>query len=173
MRYGIRIFQLFFVTLFISILLVPAGLAEDGKSFQSVEERRLYEKLLEEKNSLAEEQQEMQARENELKTLEASVDTKLNEIDRKITELKSLQKKIEALLAEKSEKEKARIKTLSAIYEKMEPDRAALALAGVDQELASSLLENMKPKSAAKILNMLERNKTSQISTNFTNIPIE
>ncbi|MCP3887284.1 MAG: hypothetical protein GY702_00200, partial [Desulfobulbaceae bacterium] len=97
----------------------------------------------------------------------------IDEIDSKLSEMRVLQKKIEELLAEKSLEEKKRIQDLGKIYEKMIPEKAAQAIAGLKQQLATELLGAMKPKAAAKVLNMLDRNKAAQISTTFSTIPVE
>ena len=146
---------------------------EKPKEFSSVEERRVFALMEEERQQLQEDRKDLAMRENELKTLETSVDKKLTEIDDRLKELKSLQGKIEALLAEKTNKEKKRIKELSTIYEKMAPGRAALAINNMDPTLATDLLASMKPKAAAKILDMLDKQKTSTLSTAFTQIQIE
>ncbi len=44
---------------------------------------------------------------------------------------------------------------------------------GMDPNLATDLLSNMKPKAAAKVLNVLDKQKTSELSTTFTTIQIE
>ena len=62
---------------------------------------------------------------------------------------------------------------MSTIYEKMVPERAALAMTGMDQNLATVLLSNMKSKAASKVLNVLDKQKTSELSTTFTTIQME
>jgi len=64
-------------------------------------------------------------------------------------------------------------KDLSLIYAKMTPDRAALAMATLEEQLAADLLANMKVKSAAKILDRMDKDKASQLSTTFTTIKVE
>jgi flagellar motility protein MotE (MotC chaperone)/flagellar hook-length control protein FliK len=151
------------------------GFAADvtHNEFDSVEERRVFALMEQERLQLQEDRKDLAMRENELKTLEASVDKKITEIDNRLKELKSLQGKIETLLAEKTNTEKKRIKDLSTIYEKMAPGRAALAINNMDPALATDLLASMKPKAAAKILDMLDKQKTSTLSTTFTRIQIE
>lgn len=163
-----------------ALVLVAFALAspcfgEDAKedTYQSVEERRIFSLMQEERRQVEQERKDLDLREKELKTLETSVDKKIAEIDTKLEDLRNLQNKIETLLAEKTVEEKKRIKNLSAIYEKMSPDRAAMAMSGMDRTLATELLANMKPKSAAKVLDMLDKQKTSQLSTTFTTIQLE
>ena len=165
------------IALTICLLLLPTfqvvAEEEPAKEYTSVEERRVFALMEQERKQLVEDRKSLAMRENELKTLEASVDKKITEIDTRLKELKSLQGKIETLLAEKTNREKKRIKELSTIYEKMEPGRAALAINNMDPALATDLLASMKPKAAAKILDMLDKQKTSTLSTAFTQIQIE
>lgn len=146
---------------------------EQPKEFQSVEERRLYEDIMKENNRLQEERKDFAMKQKELKTLEEGVDKKLAEIDKKLVELRSLQKKIESLLAEKSAQEQKKIQDLAKIYDKMEPAKAALALSGLDQQLAADLLASMKVKSAAKLLDQMAKQKTTELSTTFSQPKIE
>ena len=166
---------IFLTALLFFISTVPCAGEEvtDDQSYQSVEERRIYALMQEEREKVFQEKKDLELREKELKTLELSVDKKLAEIDKRLAELKNMRNKIEALLAEKSTEEKKRIKDLSAIYEKMAPQRAALAMSGMAPNLATELLANMKPKAAAEVLDMLNKQTTSELSTVFTTIQIE
>ena len=158
-----------------TVFLHSPILAEETQetAYDSVEERRIFALMELERQELQQDRQNLELRENELKTLEASVDNKIKEIDNKLEKLKTLQRKIEKLLAEKSNQEKERIENLSAIYEKMVPARAALAMSRIDPVLATDILANMKPKAAARILDMLDKQKTSQLSSTFTTIQLE
>ncbi len=142
-------------------------------NFKSVEERRLFSVLQNERDSLEEEKKVLALKEKELKTLEREADKKIELLDKKLTELRKVQAKIEELLLEKDAEELKKVKDLSLIYAKMTPDRAALAMASLDAQLAADLLANMKVKSAAKILDRMDKIKASQLSTTFTTITVE
>jgi flagellar motility protein MotE (MotC chaperone) len=146
---------------------------ETGESYSSVEERRIENSILQERANIRKEREEISLREKELKTLEESVDKKLAEMDDKLLELKQQQKKIEALLAEKTADEKKRIQDLASIYEKMSPVKAALSLSGMEQQLAADLLAGMKVKAAAKVLDELSKQKATELSTTFSTLQIE
>ncbi len=184
------------IALYLSITALLTGIipiscfAEDGKTtnqpsqtspvlnkakkgYSSVEERRLFSILQNERDTLEEEKKVLVLKEKELKTLQAEADKKLELLDKKLAELRKLQEKIEQLLAEKDAEELQKTKDLSLIYAKMSPDRAALALATLDEQLAADLLANMKVKSAAKILDRMDKVKASQLSTVFTTINVE
>jgi flagellar motility protein MotE (MotC chaperone) len=142
-------------------------------TFGSVEERRLYTILQNERDSLEEEKKVLALREKELKTLEEEADKKLKLLDEKLDKLKKVQKKIESLLAEKNVEEQKKIQDLGMIYAKMTPEKAAQALGALDLQLAADLLANIKVKSAAKILDRLDKVKASQLSETFTTIKVE
>ncbi len=146
---------------------------ESPQEFRSVEERRLYEDIMAENKRLQEEKKDFGLKQKELKTLEDGVDKKLAEIDKKLVELRDLQKKLEVLLSEKSALELKKIQDLAKIYDKMDPAKAALALAGLDERLAADLLANMKVKAAAKILDQMTKPKTTELSTTFSKPKIE
>lgn len=153
--------------------MTPAPTPLQKKNFSSVEERRLYTVLQNERDNLEEEKKVLAFKEKELKTLQEEADKKLKQLDEKLTKLKEVQKKIEKLLAEKDLKELEKIKDLSQIYAKMLPDRAAQAIMEIDPKLAAELLANMKVKSAAKILDRMDKAKASELSTTFTTIKVE
>ncbi len=143
------------------------------QTVSSVEQRRLEATIASERQILLEEKKALELRENELKTLEEAVDKKLAEIDRKIAELQQQQKKLEEVLARKDVEEQAKVKELSKIYERMAPDKAALALSGLDQRLAADILANMKVKAAAKVLDGLNKQKAVELSETFSTIQLE
>lgn len=143
------------------------------ENFKTVEERRLYTILQNERDSLEEEKKVLVLKEKELKTLQVEADKKLELLDEKLAELQRVQLKIEELLAKKDAEELKKTKELSLIYAKMSPDRAALAMATLDEQLAADLLGSMKVKSAAKILDRMDKVKASQLSTTFTTIKVE
>ncbi len=146
---------------------------EAPRAFSSVEERRIAEAILSERASLRREWEDLDLRKKELKTLEEGVDKKLADIDRKLEELATLQKKIDNLLAAKTEAEKKRIDELAAIYDKMTPIKAAQAMSGLDQRLAADILDAMKTKAAARVLDQLAKQKATELSATFSTLQLE
>lgn len=144
-----------------------------AKQYSSVEERRIDNSIVQERESIRKEWQGIALRKKELKSLEEGVDKKLAEMDQKLKELRKLQNKIDALLATKATEEQKRIRELAGIYQKMSPAKAALALTGLDHQLAADLLANMKTKAAAKILDQISRQKATEISTTFSTLQLE
>ena len=163
---------LFALTTSFSLYAQETAPTEDLE-FSSVEERRLHATMKEERAMIFEEKKELALREKELKTLEDAVDKKLAEIDKKLEELERSKQQLNELLAVKSAQEVKKIQDLSKIYEKMDPVKAALALSGLEQQLAADLLANMKVKSAAKILDSLNKPQATEISKTFSTIQLE
>ncbi len=170
------IYSIFYIFLF-AVILVPAPSAfsqqKQEAGFSSVEERRLHASIQAELESINNQRNLLLMKEKELKTLEAEVDKKITEIDKKLEELKTLKTKIDNLLAQKSAEEQKRIKNLSKIYDKMNPEKAAFAISGMEEQLATDLLANMKVKSAAKVLDRLNRKKATELSSTFSQLQIE
>ncbi len=165
--------SIYAISTFILLLCSTHSAFSAENNFSSVEERRIEKTILEERAKIRKEREEMDLRKKELKSLEEGVDKKLTEIDNKLESLKSLQNRIEGLLEKKSAIELKQIESLAKIYEKMIPAKAALALTGLEQQLASDLLGKMKVKKAAKILDQLSKQKTTEISTTYTTLQLE
>ena len=55
----------------------------------------------------------------------------------------------------------------------MSPEKAALAMTGLEQQLAADLLANMKVKAAAKILDQIAKQKATDLSTTFSTLQLE
>lgn len=168
---------------YFNFLLIPAALlilngpalAQDEKEpeFASVEERRLHASIQDQLNDISDQRNVLLMKEKELKTLEEGVDKKIAEVDKKLDELRALKKKIETLLADKTVREQKKIQDLSKIYDKMDPEKAAFAISGMEEELATDLLANMKVKAAAKVLDRLNKQKATSLSSKFSQIQIE
>lgn len=157
-----------------SVKTTPAAESSQKKSYSSVEERRLYNTLELERAGLQEKIKVLADKEKELKTLEQEVDKKFEQMNNKIRELKKVQQKTEELLALRDQAELKKIKELSNIYAKMSPEKAALVLNSLkDQQLAADLLSNMKTKSAAKILEQLDKMKAATLTTTLSTLSTE
>jgi flagellar motility protein MotE (MotC chaperone) len=159
-----------------TLLITPSASAQEETEqleFSTVEERRIEETILRERESIRREREEIDLRKMELKTIEEGVDKKLAEIDAKLKELNEKQQTIQELLTEKTAREQQRVEELAKIYEKMTPAKAAMAITGLDEQLASELLKKMKVKAAAQILDQVSKQKATDISTTFTTLQLE
>ncbi len=136
------------------------------QQYGSVEERRLMESMYGgDRSPFAKERQELENKKKELKRLES-------EVDKKLEQLNQLRLQVETLLARKDAEEQKRIQELAKMYEKIAADKAATIFVSLDQELAISLLKQMKIKSAAKILNNMEKEKAAKLTTAFSTLGI-
>lgn len=142
----------------------PPVAKQQEQQYGSVEERRIRESLEAGGNApFAREREEMENKKNELKRLEG-------EVDKKIEQLNQLRVQVEKLLEQKEAEEQKRTLELAKMYEKMTADKAAVVLGTIDQQLAISILAKMKTKSAAKILNNMEREKAAKLTTAFSTL---
>lgn len=152
----------------------PPPTTQSEKSYGSVEERRLHDSLERERAGLQEKIKVLADREKELKTLELEVDKKLELLETRIQELKKVQQQTEELLARKDQAELDRLQELSRMYAKMDPAKAALTLSALeDQQLAADIIAGMKTKSAAKVMEQLDRIKASTLTTTLSTLSKE
>lgn len=152
----------------------PPAEATPEQSYSSVEERRLYDTLERERAGLQEKIKVLADKEKELKTLEQEVDKKFEQMEKKIQELKKVQQKTEELLARKDQEELKKIQELSKMYSKMDPEKAAQALSILtDQQLAADIIAGMKTKSAAKVMEQLDKLKASSLTTTLSTLSTE
>ena len=78
---------------------------------------------------------------------------------------------LQELLKEKDARELKRIKDLAKMYAKMSPDKAAAVFSDLDTKLVVSIMTQMKAKSAARILNNMDRDKAAKITQSFSTLP--
>lgn len=140
---------------------------DDGSSrettIRSVEERRLLAAIEEQRGRLREKEEILQQKEMELKTLE-------REVDKKLEELRKAREEATALLERQNEAENKRLRSLSAIYEKMAPDKAAALLVNMEESLAVDILAGMKGKTAGRVLESMERGKATSLSQAYSKL---
>ena len=125
-----------------------------------VEARRVLSDLKEERSRFNRQKQLLDRRENELKILQ-------QEVDKKLKRLTTLREELQELLVQKAEKENAKVKKLSRIYQKRDPAGAAVSLASMKKDLAVSILSLMRDKYAGEILDNMDREKAVEYSTSL------
>lgn len=136
------------------------------KQISSVEERRILVSIEDEYAKLRERESKIDTREMGLKTLEA-------EVDKKLAAMQQLRNELVKLLDRKDKTEGERIGELSKIYEKMNPQKAAVLIKALDYQLAVDLLLGIKKKTAGKILDSLDADTATELSKAFTEIPVK
>ena len=136
------------------------------EQISSVEERRILVAIDAEYAKLVNREAEIDSREMELKTLGA-------EVDKKLVAMQELRQELLTLLDRKDQAEGRRLKQLSAIYEKMEPEKAAILISQLDRRQAIELLLGIKQKVAGRILDNLDPNIATELSRAFNKIPVK
>jgi len=139
-----------------------SGLVDEEK-ISSVEERRILVSIEDEYAKLDDRKSKIDAQEMQLKTLEA-------EVDKKLAAMQQLRNELVKLLDRKDETEGERIGELSKIYEKMNPQKAAVLIKKLDYQLAVDLLLGIKKKTAGQILDSLDAETATELSKAFTEI---
>ena len=157
---------LIFVLAWSSVSSVTAAGLVDEEQISSVEERRILVSIEDEYAKLAEREAKIDSREMQLKTLS-------NEVDKKLAAMQQLRDQLVGLLDRKEAAEGERVGELSRIYEKMSPQKAALLIRDLDQQLAVDLLLGIKKKTAGKILDNLDAETAIELSKAFTEIPVK
>ncbi|MCF6265600.1 MAG: hypothetical protein L3J57_03520 [Desulfuromusa sp.] len=138
----------------------------DENQISSVEERRILVSIEDEYAKLDERESKIDTREMQLKTLEG-------EVDKKLAAMQQLRTELVQLLDRKEKTEGERIAELSKIYEKMNPQKAAVLIKALDYQLAVDLLLGIKKKTAGKILDSLDAETATELSKAFTEIPVK
>ncbi len=145
----------------LALLIVPVpGAGENpasGQDAATVEERRLRISLQHEIERLRVREESLRLREMELKTLE-------EQVDKKIAELERLRADVGALMARKDEEENRKIRDLSQMYQRMEPNRAAAILMEIEEELAVGIFAAMNKKSAGRILQSMPQEHATRLT---------
>jgi len=165
MRMRIIPLTLIFLFCFGGLYAAESGLVNEN-DISSVEERRILVSIEDEYAKLDELESKLNTREMQLKTLEM-------EVDKKIAAMQQLRNELAKLLDRKDETEGERIGELSKIYEKMNPQKAAVLIKELDYQLAVDLLLGIKKKTAGKILDSLDAETATELSKAFTEIPVK
>jgi flagellar motility protein MotE (MotC chaperone) len=147
------------------LLQVPLFSLTGDEQFSSVEERRILAAIKERDERLSVREEQLQGRELELKTLEA-------EVDKKIAAMQRLRNELSELLDRRDAEENARIEELSLIYERMNPQQAAVLISELETQLAVNLLLGIKKKTAGQIMERLNAETAIRLSRAFTDLSV-
>lgn len=125
--------------------------------FVSPEHLSLLQELDKRRVSLDREQQALGVRE---KLVEISE----KKLQGKIDHLQKLQKNVQKLLSNLSDKEEEELLALTNIYEKMKPAAAAIVINQMDNRIVFDIFKRMKKSNTAKIMEKMNPQKTRIIS---------
>lgn len=116
---------------------------------------------------LRERKNELDKREEELAKLEEEIAQQRKEMEQKLKELEEVRKSISSKLEEKVQVDNQKIQDLVAFYSNMKPPQAAKIMETIDEALAVRVIEKMKKKNAADIMNLLKPEKAKAISEKY------
>ncbi|MFO7811987.1 MAG: hypothetical protein R6V21_03385 [Pelovirga sp.] len=153
-------------SIIILLLQSPLFSLTGDEQFASVEERRILAAIKERDERLNAREEQLQGRELELKTLEA-------EVDKKIAAMQRLRNELNELLDQRDEKKNARIEELSLIYERMNPQQAAVLISELETGMAVNLLLGIKKKTAGQIMERLNAETAIKLSKAFTALAVD
>lgn len=154
----------FLVTVLV-VFITPVFAQLDEDRITSVEERRILVDIEEQQEQLSARERELEAKDRQLKTLEA-------EVDKKLADMQQLRDELTELLDRRDEVENERLAELSLIYERMNPQQAAVLLSDLDTQMAVNLLLGIKKKTAGQIMERLDAEIALKISLAFTDMSV-
>lgn len=123
----------------------------------SDEQRAMLEAVSRRTKELDERQRELDIKEKRLNELKSSVQARIDELNR-------LYDKVDEVASKINEYKGERIRRLVKIYESMAPEEAAPRIEKLNEKTAVMILAQMKEKSAAKILGLVEVSKSVKLS---------
>lgn len=115
-------------------------------------------------NKLGERKRELDLRETELSKLEEELQKQKVELDAKIKQLEATRTQIAQTLKGRVDNDQAKVTKLVDVYSGMKPAQAAKVMETINEDLAVLVLDRMKKKSAADILNVMNADKAQRLS---------
>lgn len=113
---------------------------------------------------IKEKTRQLELKEEELARTEAELEAQKIALEKRIEELNNLRRDISSVLENKVKVDDAKVETLVQVYTNMKPVQAARVIETLDEDLAVEILNRMKKKSAADIMNMLKPEKAQIFS---------
>lgn len=118
-------------------------------------------------SKLNDRKKQLDLREKELEELEQELNKQKVEIEARIQYLEKVRRDIAGVLKDRVEVDQEKVKKLVEFYSSMKPAQAAEIIGSINEDLAIGVLQNMKKKNAAAILNMIEPKKARKLSEKF------
>lgn len=111
---------------------------------------------------------ELDRRESEIVKLEEELQKQQKGIEDKIKQLEDMRKQISETLKGRVEQDQEKVAKLVDVYSNMKPSQASKVIESLNEDLAVSILEKMKKKNAAEILNTMAAPKAKKLSEMLT-----
>lgn len=152
-------FPKLYILSFLMLSLSFSAFAEEAVTgrFVSPEHLALLQELDKTRVALDREQQALSVREKLVEISEKKLQEKIDHLDK-------LQKKVQQLLENLSDKEEEELMALTNIYEKMKPAAAATVIDQMDNRIVFDIFKRMKKNNTAKIMEKMNPQKTRIIS---------
>jgi flagellar motility protein MotE (MotC chaperone) len=138
----------------------PAPVEAEKKKSWTEEEVALFRHLETRKK-------ELDQREDTLKKLEEELQKQKGEVAMRLQQLEETRKKISGQLESKVQTDIERVEKLVAFYSNMKPQSAAKVFQDLNEDLVVELLQKMKQKNAADIMNLLPSEKAQKLTERF------
>jgi flagellar motility protein MotE (MotC chaperone) len=149
-----------------------AGVAASGKSAEKAEANLDVSKWTPEELSffkkLNDRKSELDRREAEIVKLEEELQKQREGIEEKIKQLEGMRKQISETLKGRVEQDQEKVAKLVDVYSNMKPTQASKIIETLNEDLAVSILDKMKKKNAAEILNTMAAAKARKLSEMLT-----
>ncbi len=116
---------------------------------------------------LRERKVELDKREEEIAKQEEELVKQRLEVEDKLKELEGVRRNISSILENKVQGDDQKVQDLVQFYSNMKPPQAAKILETLDESLAVRVIEKMKKKNAAEIMNLLKPEKAQSISEKY------
>jgi flagellar motility protein MotE (MotC chaperone) len=118
-------------------------------------------------NKLEERKKQLDQREQELQKMEEELQEQRVALEKRLSDLEDIRTKISSRLDEKVKIDQEKVNKLVEFYSNMKPQNAAKIFEDIDEDLAVEILNKMKKKSAADIMNLLNAEKAQKLSEKF------
>jgi flagellar motility protein MotE (MotC chaperone) len=119
-------------------------------------------------SKLNERKQELDLREAELVKLEEELQKRKLELDQKLKQLESMRTEISQTLKSRVANDQEKVDKLVQFYSNMKPQQASVIIESLNEDLAVEVLDKMKKKNAADILNLMDAKKARRLSELLT-----
>ncbi|MBI1210579.1 MAG: hypothetical protein GC190_03885 [Alphaproteobacteria bacterium] len=120
-------------------------------------------------HALSDRRAELDARANDLALREQLLAATQKQVDDKIAELKQLQTKLDGMLAQRDDAQKAQLKALVKMYESMKPADAAKIFEKLDPRILVDVAGGMKPAKVGPVLAAMETSKAQELTALLAN----
>lgn len=144
----------------------PAAVGE--KSEASVDVKQWTQEELSFFKKLNERKAELDRREAEVVKLEEELQKQRDGIEERIKQLEAMRKQISETLKGRVEQDQEKVAKLVDVYSNMKPSQASRVIETLNEDLAVTILDRMKKKNAAEILNTMSAGKARKLSEMLT-----